>query len=198
MIYDSNGPIYSVLTGKSPCGSYGGVELSGSGYYTGENCTSGKIGPYCRGGIVSSGSTDWCCFGPCSTDSDCINGNPCNGGSCCGTGGCTYCYVEYYPQNDPNFTGEYTTDPGNCPGGTFAVHGPTLEPAWKCVKYYGPFYDITDQDLPGGSPLYLERCPLLGPDYLLPVPFTTGKCAGECCDLNTETCNGALGCVPRS
>jgi hypothetical protein len=89
MIYDNNdGPIYSVMTSKSPCGSYGGVELDGSSFngvvLNAANCTSGKIGPYCRGGVVSSGGTSWCCFGPCASNSDCLNGGSCNSGSCCG------------------------------------------------------------------------------------------------------------------
>lgn len=199
MIYDNDGPIYSVLTSKNPCGAYGGVELTGSGQYTGANCIGGKIGPYCRGGIVSSGGTSWCCFGPCAgTDnSDCPNGNNCNSGSCCSSGGCTYCFVQYYPQNNPTFVDGYANSPDSCPGGTFPVQGPA-ENAWMCYKYYGPFYDVTDQDLPGGSDLYMERCPPLGPDYTIPVPFTISKCSGECCDLNTETCNVGFGCVPRS
>jgi hypothetical protein len=89
MSYDNNGPIYSVLNGKSPCGAYDGVELDGSTVngvvLNGSNCTEGKLGPYCRGGIVSG----WCCFGPCSSNSDCLNSNPCTNGSCCGVVPCS-------------------------------------------------------------------------------------------------------------
>jgi hypothetical protein len=92
MLYNNSGPIYSVLTSKSPCGVYGGVELDGSTVdgvvLNAANCTGGKLGPFCRGGVNSG----WCCFGPCmGTDSsDCPNGKNCNGsgpsdfGNCCG------------------------------------------------------------------------------------------------------------------
>jgi hypothetical protein len=116
--------------------------------------------------------------------------------------------LEYVPVNPgPNFTpGGITNNPANCPAGTVA-EGPfrcngdfnsdNIE-CWLCRIYRGPWHDITMADLPVGSPLYWARCEPLGGDYLQPFVFESGKCAGECCDLNTKSCNNLLGCVPRA
>lgn len=200
-------PIFSILTEKNPC-VYGGIKLDGSTLngvvLNGTNCTAGLIGPYCRGGTVTENGVNWCCFGQCVNNEDCLNGNSCNQGTCCANNFCTYCSAGYYPPDSDNFIGGSTNNPANCPPGTAAI-GPyncngtfgNSTDCWSCQKYYGPFYNISSQDFYGGSELYLQLCPEAGPDYALPMPFYTIRCAPEniCCDLNTESCVANFGCV---
>jgi len=96
MSYDSNGPIYSVLDGKNPCGAYGGQTISDT---VPERiaCVNGQLdSTYCRGGIVTQGAETWCCFGPCVNNTDCANNNYCIDNSCCNSTCVKYCAAAGY------------------------------------------------------------------------------------------------------
>lgn len=120
---------------------------------------------------------------------------------------CTYCAAGYYPQDSEIFVGGATNDPSNCPPGTapsepfncMGAFGNSVD-CWNCTKYYGPFYDVSQEFFFGGSTLYLQLCPSAGVEYTMPSPFQTIRCAPDniCCDLNTEKCTQTFGCTPLS
>lgn len=97
MVYDnSGGPIYSMLTGKSPCGAYGGQAINDT-ITERLACVNGNLdSTYCRGGVVVQDGSAWCCFGPCVENSDCYNNNYCINNSCCNSTCANYCAAAGY------------------------------------------------------------------------------------------------------